>query len=127
MRKFCSVVTLSIQNSTLGAFCYNGIHKIKYNRLIPKLFDIYLNFIKKLVLPDSWNAVDTVEDWDNEEYTGSLADTKVFTPSSLINEVSTSSDKSEKEEQMSAIPVQSTNLIISNVSIEFRNKIFRLI
>lgn len=26
--------------------------------------------------------VDTWGDWDNEEYTGSLADTKVFTPSS---------------------------------------------
>lgn len=32
------------------------------------------------------------EDWDNEEYTGSLADTKVFTPSggtesAIINEI----------------------------------------
>ncbi len=24
------------------------------------------------------------EDWDNEEYTGSLADTKVFTPSTAV-------------------------------------------
>ncbi|XP_020279901.1 protein lingerer isoform X2 [Pseudomyrmex gracilis] len=39
-------------------------------------------------VPDSkmaWNNLDT-EDWDNEEYTGSLADTKVFTPSTNILE-----------------------------------------
>lgn len=29
---------------------------------------------------------DTWGDWDNEEYTGSLADTKVFTPSSVQNQ-----------------------------------------
>lgn len=30
---------------------------------------------------DNWNEFPPTEDWDNEEYTGSLADTKVFTPS----------------------------------------------
>ncbi|ODN00612.1 Protein lingerer [Orchesella cincta] len=31
---------------------------------------------------DNWDEFPPTEDWDNEEYTGSLADTKVFTPSS---------------------------------------------
>lgn len=30
---------------------------------------------------DKWDTFPSPEDWDNEEYTGSLADTKVFTPS----------------------------------------------
>lgn len=30
---------------------------------------------------DNWDEFPPTEDWDNEEYTGSLADTKVFTPS----------------------------------------------
>ncbi|XP_021943888.1 protein lingerer isoform X3 [Folsomia candida] len=30
---------------------------------------------------DKWGEFPSAEDWDNEEYTGSLADTKVFTPS----------------------------------------------
>jgi len=33
-------------------------------------------------LIDNWDTFPSPEDWDNEEYTGSLADTKVFTPSS---------------------------------------------
>lgn len=32
-------------------------------------------------LLENWGAFPSPEDWDNEEYTGSLADTKVFTPS----------------------------------------------
>lgn len=35
---------------------------------------------------DAWNNLDSTEDWDNEEYTGSLADTKVFTPSTSVAE-----------------------------------------
>jgi len=30
---------------------------------------------------ENWGTFPSPEDWDNEEYTGSLADTKVFTPS----------------------------------------------
>lgn len=33
---------------------------------------------------DAWNNLEPAEDWDNEEYTGSLADTKVFTPSGAL-------------------------------------------
>jgi hypothetical protein len=35
-----------------------------------------------LLCIDKWGEFPSAEDWDNEEYTGSLADTKVFTPSS---------------------------------------------
>lgn len=43
---------------------------------------------------DNWDTFPSPEDWDNEEYTGSLADTKVFTPSGgnesvVSNEVET--------------------------------------
>ncbi|XP_058809825.1 protein lingerer isoform X2 [Phymastichus coffea] len=41
---------------------------------------------------DSWHPVDVSEDWDNEEYTGSLADTKVFTPSLLPTKVINTSE-----------------------------------
>lgn len=38
---------------------------------------------------ENWDTFPSPEDWDNEEYTGSLADTKVFTPSggteSIVN------------------------------------------
>ncbi len=30
---------------------------------------------------DQWDEFPSAEDWDNEEYTGSLAESKVFTPS----------------------------------------------
>jgi hypothetical protein len=33
---------------------------------------------------ESWGDFPSPEDWDNEEYTGSLADTKVFTPSANV-------------------------------------------
>lgn len=33
------------------------------------------------LLIENWDTFPSPEDWDNEEYTGSLADTKVFTPS----------------------------------------------
>lgn len=33
---------------------------------------------------DAWKNLEPSEDWDNEEYTGSLADTKVFTPSTIL-------------------------------------------
>lgn len=33
------------------------------------------------MLVENWDTFPSPEDWDNEEYTGSLADTKVFTPS----------------------------------------------
>lgn len=36
---------------------------------------------------------DTWGDWDNEEYTGSLADTKVFTPSTVQNQTLSHSDQ----------------------------------
>lgn len=36
---------------------------------------------------------DTWGDWDNEEYTGSLADTKVFTPSSVQNQTLSHTDQ----------------------------------
>lgn len=44
---------------------------------------------------ENWDTFPSPEDWDNEEYTGSLADTKVFTPSSgaetiVTNEVEVS-------------------------------------
>lgn len=32
-------------------------------------------------MSENWGTFPSPEDWDNEEYTGSLADTKVFTPS----------------------------------------------
>jgi len=38
-------------------------------------------FSKILFLLENWDTFPSPEDWDNEEYTGSLADTKVFTPS----------------------------------------------
>jgi hypothetical protein len=34
-----------------------------------------------LIILENWDKFPSAEDWDNEEYTGSLADTKVFTPS----------------------------------------------
>jgi len=37
--------------------------------------------LNKIYLLGNWDTFPSPEDWDNEEYTGSLADTKVFTPS----------------------------------------------
>ncbi|KAF4528213.1 hypothetical protein B566_EDAN016834, partial [Ephemera danica] len=34
---------------------------------------------------ENWGDFPSPEDWDNEEYTGSLADTKVFTPSANVS------------------------------------------
>ncbi|XP_014219621.1 protein lingerer-like, partial [Copidosoma floridanum] len=70
---------------------------------------------------DSWNSVDAAEEWDNEEYTGSLADTKVFTPSTINNESIAVSEKHEGEEIFSTKPLQST-IIISNIQRQIKNR-----
>lgn len=40
------------------------------------------------IFSETWgDSFPAPEDWDNEEYTGSLADSKVFTPSALETSV----------------------------------------
>lgn len=43
--------------------------------------DTWFNPTAKESKKENWDTFPSPEDWDNEEYTGSLADTKVFTPS----------------------------------------------
>jgi len=40
-------------------------------------------FYYVLTLTEQWDEFPSAEDWDNEEYTGSLAESKVFTASTL--------------------------------------------
>ncbi|KAK0077488.1 hypothetical protein PV325_003914 [Microctonus aethiopoides] len=61
------------------------------------------------IASDPWNNLEPAEDWDNEEYTGSLADTKVFTPSTSTNDQS--SDETKNSSDTSALTtVQSGNI-----------------
>ncbi|XP_011503850.1 PREDICTED: protein lingerer isoform X3 [Ceratosolen solmsi marchali] len=76
----------------------------------------------KEIKKDSWSTIDTTEDWDSEEYTGSLADTKVFTPSTLINENVITSDKKKCQEMSSIKIVQSSNLLIPSESSKLLNQ-----
>lgn len=54
--------------------------------------------------------MDSTEDWDNEEYTGSLADTKVFTPSANILEAPAALEEPKPQEIPSAPSGQGVNL-----------------
>lgn len=54
--------------------------------------------------------MDSTEDWDNEEYTGSLADTKVFTPSTSILEAPPALEEPKPQEISSAPAGQGVNL-----------------
>lgn len=72
------------------------------------------------------NQIDTWGDWDNEEYTGSLADTKVFTPSTVQNQSHTEQPLSappgleqqiiNKSAQLSDDLIQQYNSTISNAT-----------
>lgn len=54
--------------------------------------------------------MDSAEDWDNEEYTGSLADTKVFTPSTSITEPASSTEESKTQDRQTVQSNQNVNL-----------------
>lgn len=56
---------------------------------------------------DAWNNLEPSEDWDNEEYQGSLADTKVFTPStSLTDEQKLQDLQSQAIQTVTLTPLQ---------------------
>lgn len=63
---------------------------------------------------------DTWGDWDNEEYTGSLADTKVFTPSSVSNQPLSHSEQLAAppglEQQILNPPTQLTDDLVQQYS-----------
>lgn len=75
-----------------------------------------------LYFSDAWSGIDATEDWDNEEYTGSLADTKVFTPSTLTSEAAAAPEQPKSEELQSIKPLRSTGLLEHTVSISNINK-----
>ncbi|XP_015433940.1 PREDICTED: protein lingerer isoform X2 [Dufourea novaeangliae] len=53
-----------------------------------------------------------MEDWDNEEYTGSLADTKVFTPSTSVVEPTPSIEEPKSQDLPSVQTNQNVNLAL---------------
>lgn len=57
--------------------------------------------------------MDSTEDWDNEEYTGSLADTKVFTPSTTIPEPTPTLEEPKTQE------LPSTQSLPQEVNLKF--------
>ncbi|XP_051162181.1 protein lingerer isoform X2 [Leptopilina boulardi] len=60
---------------------------------------------------DAWNNLEPSEDWDNEEYQGSLADTKVFTPStSLTDEQKLQDLQSQTIQTVTLTPLQQEDL-----------------
>lgn len=63
---------------------------------------------------------DTWGDWDNEEYTGSLADTKVFTPSTVQNQTLSHSEQLAAppglEQQILNPPTQLTDDLVQQYS-----------
>lgn len=68
--------------------------------------------------------MDSTEDWDNEEYTGSLADTKVFTPSANILEPPPALEEPKPQEIPPTQSGQSVNLSLLQQEVRFY-KIFR--
>lgn len=68
---------------------------------------------------DAWNNLDSTEDWDNEEYTGSLADTKVFTPSTNILEAPAALEESKPQEIPPTQSGQSVNLSLLQQEVRF--------
>lgn len=86
---FCSVrFFLLVRNSRLGPRSSRDQNRGNYfrsqdeNETAVDTWDntIAMNAAEQTKSDDTWG------DWDNEEYTGSLADTKVFTPSTVQNQ-----------------------------------------
>ncbi|VVC33301.1 Hypothetical protein CINCED_3A019141 [Cinara cedri] len=70
--------TRMFQNSERGNSGPSGSNNSGFNQPIDTWFNPTASKDSK---KDNWDTFPSPEDWDNEEYTGSLADTKVFTPS----------------------------------------------
>ncbi|XP_025406617.1 protein lingerer isoform X3 [Sipha flava] len=69
--------TRMFQNSERGNSGPGGGNNSGFSQPI----DTWFNPTAKELKKENWDTFPSPEDWDNEEYTGSLADTKVFTPS----------------------------------------------
>ncbi|XP_015368477.1 PREDICTED: protein lingerer isoform X3 [Diuraphis noxia] len=69
--------TRMFQNSERGNSGPGGGNNSGFSQPI----DTWFNPTAKESKKENWGTFPSPEDWDNEEYTGSLADTKVFTPS----------------------------------------------
>lgn len=104
---------------------YNISLRIISQEVILIIFCIILIYIKCFDL-ENWDTFPSPEDWDNEEYTGSLADTKVFTPSggaesAVTNDVDASKPNEnaylEVEDWNDAVqsPTQQAAAIVNNV------------
>lgn len=64
------------------------------------------------MLTEAWNNLDPAEDWDNEEYTGSLADTKVFTPSTSVAEAPQPIEEPKAQDLQTVQSNQNVNFFI---------------
>jgi len=71
--------------------------------------------------------LDATEDWDNEEYTGSLADTKVFTPSTNILEAPPALEETKPQEISSMSSNQGVNLSLLQHEVRLNYEILRII
>lgn len=67
--------------------------------------------------------MDSTEDWDNEEYTGSLADTKVFTPSTNILEPPPVLEEQKPQEIPSTQSGQGVNLSLLQQEVRFYQQV----
>lgn len=67
--------------------------------------------------------MDSTEDWDNEEYTGSLADTKVFTPSTNILEPPPVLEEQKPQEMSSTQSGQGVSLSLLQQEVKFYQQI----
>lgn len=64
-----------------------------------------------VVLGESYDDFPQTDDWSTEEYTGSLADTKVFTPSSAIPPLAESGVEALPETQP-ILPLETVNFVL---------------
>lgn len=105
---------------------------VKYNRIIYtytcvymyvfKIYQTYYIYTINCIYIDAWNNLDSTEDWDNEEYTGSLADTKVFTPSTSILEPPPVLEE-QKPQEVSTQSGQGVNLSLLQQEVKFYQQI----
>lgn len=93
------------------------LHTNKNTRRIKYHDQAHINSV--YVYIDAWNNLDSTEDWDNEEYTGSLADTKVFTPSTSILEAAPALDEPKPQEVPSTQSGQNVNLSLLQQEVRF--------
>lgn len=88
---------------------YSSVNSIDSILLSHLSISYMIYFNTNIYLIENWDTFPSPEDWDNEEYTGSLADTKVFTPSGGTESIIVNNDVDSKPNENAYLELEDWN------------------